>query len=46
MSIEPSIRAEPDPAIRKSPLLQDATALDAAASNGMSTLQGGKAPKQ
>jgi hypothetical protein len=40
------IRSEPDRAIRKPPLLQDAIALDAAASNGMPALQGGKASKQ
>jgi hypothetical protein len=41
-----SIRSELDIAFRKRPLLQDETALDAAASNGMLARQGGKAPKQ
>jgi hypothetical protein len=46
MEMETSIRAEPDLAISKPSLLQDATALDAAASNGMPAPQGGKARKQ
>jgi hypothetical protein len=44
--METSIRAEPELAIKKSPLLQDVTALDAAASTSMPAPQGGKAPKQ
>jgi hypothetical protein len=41
-----SIRSYPELASGKPPLLQDATALDAAASNGIAAPKGGKAPKQ
>jgi hypothetical protein len=44
--METSIISELDLAICKPQLLQDATALDAAASNGMPAPQGGKAPRQ